>query len=130
MRIGSPESIPTDECVAVGDGAAIVVRVGEEVCAYRNRCLHQDAPLAGGLVRDGVLTCPLHFWRYDVATGRITSGTGALERFPVEVTDGTAFVVLPDEPPRRSLRDELLERARGYDRDRAWREEQRTPPQP
>jgi nitrite reductase/ring-hydroxylating ferredoxin subunit len=120
VEIGPVTSIPTTECVAVADGAAVAVRVGDEVCAYRNRCLHQDAPLAGGWVRNGVLSCPLHFWRYDVATGTVVKGSAHLDRFPVDVVDGIAYVEVPIAPPRRSLRDELLERARTYDRDDAW----------
>lgn len=116
VRVGPVASIRSDACTAVGDGVAVVVRVGDEVCAYRNRCLHQDSPLAGGTVHDGVLVCPQHFWRYDAATGRVTAGSARLDRFPVEIVDGDVIVELPDEPPRRSLREELLERARSYDR--------------
>jgi 3-phenylpropionate/trans-cinnamate dioxygenase ferredoxin subunit len=124
VPIGPVGDVPSDRCVAVGDGLAVAMRVGDEVCAYRNECLHQDSPLAGGLVRDGVLMCPLHFWRYDARTGRVTSGRRKLERFPVEIVDGEAIVLLPDERPRRSLRDELLERARSYDRTTEFRRRQ------
>lgn len=119
MRLpaGSVDAIPDDECVAVGDGRAVVVRVGERVCAYRNRCVHQDSPLAGGWVRDGVLSCPLHFWRYRVDDGTHIGSSERLESFPVEIEDGEAFVVVPDDPPPRSLREQLLDRARTYDRD-------------
>ena len=127
VALGPVRSIPADRCIAVGDGLAIAVRVGDEVCVYRNRCLHQDSPLDGAIVRDGVLICPFHFWRYDVATGRVTSGTATLERFAVESTDGEAVALLPDEQPRRSLREELLDRARTYDRARAFDDERRAP---
>lgn len=126
VPIGPVSAVASDHCVAVGDGTAVVVRVGDEVCAYRNRCAHQDSPLAGGIVRDGVLSCPLHFWRYHAATGQLVGTRRTLERFPVEVDDGEAFVVLPDPPPPMSLREQLLERARGYDRDAAWRAETAT----
>ena len=123
MRIcvGAVAEVPSDRCVEVAGGRAVVVRVGAEVHAYPNRCLHQESPLAGGWVRDGVLTCPLHFWRYDVATGERRDGRGCLSTFPVEIVDGDAYVELPDDAPPRSLRDELLERARTYDRDAAFR---------
>lgn len=121
VAIGRVGAIPEDGCVAVADGQVVVVRLGDEVRAYRNRCLHQDSPLAGGWVRDGVLSCPLHFWRYDVASGELRNGVGCLERYPVEYDDAGAHVILPDVQPPRSLRDELLERARTYDRDAAFR---------
>ena len=127
VPVGPIASIPADECISVADGRAVVVRVGTEIRAYRNRCLHQDAPLAGGWVRNGVLSCPLHFWRYDVSTGHLRgTGIGCLDRFEVEYDDRDAFVVVPDDPPQRSLRDELRERARSYDREREFEARQGT----
>ena len=125
--MGPVAAIPADACVAVGDGSAVVVRVGDEICAFRNRCLHQDSPLAGGIVRDGVLSCPLHFWRYRAATGELIGTRRRLESFPVDVVDGDAVVVLPDPPPPMSLREQLLARARGYDRDAAYDAERNAP---
>lgn len=113
-------ALPDDSCVPVGDGRAVALRVGDEVCVYRNRCLHQDSPLAGGIVRNGVLSCPMHFWRYHAATGRLVGTRRDLERFPVEVVDGEAYAMLPDPPAPTSLRERLLERAREYDRDAAY----------
>jgi nitrite reductase/ring-hydroxylating ferredoxin subunit len=121
LALGPLDAIPDDACLAVGDGVAVVVRVGAEVCAYRNRCLHQDSPLAGGIVRDGVLSCPLHFWRYRAGTGEMIGTTRRLERFATEVIDGEVVVDLPDPPPPLSLREQLLARARTYDRDTAFR---------
>ena len=123
VSIGRVAELSDTECVAVGDDRAIVVRVGGEVRAYRNRCVHQDAPLAGGWVRDGVLSCPLHFWRYRVDDGGHIGSPQKLERFPVDVVDGEAFVLLPDTSAPRPLREQLLERARTYDRDQAYRDE-------
>lgn len=120
VPVGRVDSVADDACVAVGDGTAVVVRVGDRVCAYRNRCLHQDSPLAGGIVRNGVLSCPLHFWRYHADSGQLIGTRRALDRFPVDVVDGEAFVLLPDPPPPMSLREQLLERARTYDRSAAY----------
>jgi nitrite reductase/ring-hydroxylating ferredoxin subunit len=120
VPIGPVTSVPDDMCIEVAGGRAVVLRVGDEVCAYRNRCAHQDSPLAGGLVRNGVLSCPMHFWRYHADSGQLIGTHRALEGFPVDVVDGQAFVELPDAPPALSLREQLLARARSYDRDAAW----------
>jgi nitrite reductase (NADH) small subunit len=128
IAVGAVETVPDRECVAIADGRAVVVRVGDRVCAYRNRCLHQDSPLEGGWVRDGVLTCPLHFWRYRVDDGSHLDSSERLESFPVEVVAGVAVVDLPDPPPSRSLRDELLDRARTYDREREFERRRRHSP--
>lgn len=123
IPLGPVAEIPTDRCVAAADDRVVAVRVGDEVCAYRNRCLHQEAPLAGGWVRGGVLSCPLHFWRYDAATGRHRGGEGRLDRFDVVVEGDEAFVIVPPEPAPTSLRERLLARAADYDRDAAYRAE-------
>ena len=120
VEIGHLDEIPSESCIAVAGGRAVAVRVGDSVCAYQNRCLHQDAPLAGGWVRGGVLSCPLHFWRYNVATGRQIGRSVSLPSYPVEIVDGHVVIELPDEGPRLSLREQLLQRAQSYDRDAAW----------
>lgn len=119
MRVaaGALRDLPDDTCVPVGDGAAIVVRIGDDAHAFANRCLHQDAPLSGGWVRDGVLSCPLHFWRYRVAEGTHIETGRQLLRYPVEIIDGEVHVEIPDPEPPMPLRDQLLARARTYDRD-------------
>lgn len=119
---GRLADLPTGTCVAVADGAAVVVRTDDSVVAFVNRCLHQDSPLTGGWVRDGVLSCPLHFWRYRVEDGSHIGGCDRLAQLPVHVTDGEVHVDVPAPEPSGSLREALLARARTYDRDREWRE--------
>ena len=43
----------------------------------QRRCPHLRADLAKfGGVEDGVLTCALHGWRFDLATGRCLTSAG------------------------------------------------------
>lgn len=119
MRVvaGALEDIPADRCTAIADGRAIVVRVGDEVVAFENRCLHQASPLAAAVVRDGVLTCPMHFWRYRLPAGAYLGGEGGrLPAYPVSIEDGQVVVEVPDPEPARSMRDLLLEHARTWSR--------------
>ena len=124
VAIGAVTDFSETACVAVADGAAVAIRVGDDVNVFPNRCLHQDSPLEGGWVRNGVLSCPLHFWRYRVHDGGHIGTDRALERYPVTIIDDEVFVELPDPEQPRSLREQLLERARTYDRNEAF--EQRT----
>jgi nitrite reductase (NADH) small subunit len=128
VRVGRLEMIPSDRCIAVGDGAAIVVRRGDDVVAFSNRCLHQDSPLEGGWVHGDELTCPLHFWRYSLADGALAGSARGdrLERLPTSFVDGEIVVEVHDPPPAMSLRDRLLARASAYDRAVAFRSADRS----
>ena len=37
--------------------------------AIDNTCPHRGGPLGEGMVENGVVTCPWHGWRFDIATG-------------------------------------------------------------
>jgi nitrite reductase/ring-hydroxylating ferredoxin subunit len=37
--------------------------------ACENCCPHQGSPMLGGVVRNGIISCPRHGWRYDLASG-------------------------------------------------------------
>ncbi|MDZ4743198.1 MAG: non-heme iron oxygenase ferredoxin subunit [Verrucomicrobiota bacterium] len=48
-----------------------------EFCAMENTCPHQGAPLTQGPVKDGVVMCPWHMWRFNVKTGKSLTAPGA-----------------------------------------------------
>lgn len=50
-------------CFRAADGRATVLR---------DRCLHRNAPLSAGQVRQGLLVCPYHGWTYD-GEGRVVA---------------------------------------------------------
>ncbi len=100
-----------------GDLAVAVFDLDGELLALDDRCLHKGGSLSRGWVRDGVVTCPEHWWRYDLRSGgRLGAPELCLRRYPIE-RDGTDVVIaLPDEPDRpRSLRERLLEHAREWE---------------
>ena len=95
----------------------MVVRVGDQAYAYRNECLHQASPLAGGLVKDGVITCPLHFWRYEATSGvKCGEPELRLDSYPVRLESGTVLIEIPEPAPARSMREMMLDHARDWDR--------------
>lgn len=85
---------------------------GEHV-AMLDRCPHRDIALSGGIVKDGTLVCPGHFWRFDLRTGVRTDlpDRGATV-YPTRVVDGWVEALLPPVQPRQSMREWLLAQAR------------------
>ncbi|WP_038006605.1 Rieske (2Fe-2S) protein [Terrimonas ferruginea] len=69
-------------------------RHGEELFAFAYKCPH-----AGGIMADGYIdamgqvVCPLHRYKFDMRTGRNTSGEGYfLKRWKVEWREDGVFV--------------------------------------
>src|SRR5436853_16807 len=80
--------------------------------AVTDVCAHRSTALSGGLVRDGILTCPGHFWRYDLRTGQCLNRPDRIPSHPCRVTDGWVDVLVPDPAPVLGLRAMLLAAAR------------------
>ncbi len=79
-----------------GGGAKILVlRVKDELRAFRNACGHVGLPLERALcdVEAGTITCPWHGFRFDSDTGECLSAPQCqLEPFPLRVTAGVVWV--------------------------------------
>lgn len=69
-------------------------RVGS-VFAVQAECPHRGGPLADGLVGGTTLICPLHAWKFDLATGAPLFGECGIKTFPVRVDEaGRIFLTL------------------------------------
>ena len=90
-------------CLSLADGEPVAVA---DVCA------HRGAALSGGIVRDSILTCPGHFWRYDLRTGQCLHQPERVTSYPCRVTSGWVDVLVPDPEPVLSMREMLLAEAR------------------
>jgi HAD superfamily hydrolase (TIGR01509 family) len=81
--------------------------------AVADSCLHKGLSLSQGLLRDGHVTCPGHWWRYDVHTGALAGHEGvAAATYPVYAVGGDVVVAVPPAEPRLSWREVLLQHAR------------------
>lgn len=82
--------------------------------ALLDRCPHRDISLSGGIVRDGTLICPGHFWRFDLADGRRTDRPSqAAVVYPTRVVDGWVEALLPAPEAPMPMREWLLHQAAG-----------------
>jgi nitrite reductase/ring-hydroxylating ferredoxin subunit len=81
----------------------IVLRSGEQVLGYVNRCAHFGVPLAEKIEQlifkpHQSLSCNVHYARYGWQDGRCESGDcdrEGLLRVPLEVRDGTVLISAP-----------------------------------
>ena len=62
----------------------------------RPHCPHRGGPLADGLVGDGTLVCPLHEWRFDLATGTAINGQCSIAVYPVRTTEDREILLTID----------------------------------
>ena len=87
----------------IEEGRAVAVEVdGLRIAVFRDRgsfhallgrCPHAGGAMGHGWVEDGEAVCPLHRWRFRLATGRCSTMPGeSLHKFRSEVRDGRVWV--------------------------------------
>jgi nitrite reductase/ring-hydroxylating ferredoxin subunit len=77
------------------DGKKIcIARHIDSLFAFAYKCPHASGILADGYIDAlGNIVCPVHRYKYDIKTGRNTSGEGFyLRHWPVEVREDGVFV--------------------------------------
>ena len=55
--------------VTVNQKDVAVFRVNGQFFAIDDLCPHMGASLSGGYVENGVVTCPWHYWRFQLSDG-------------------------------------------------------------
>ena len=90
--LGSIDRIPPGEgqtfLVAGREIAVFRARGTDAVHATQARCPHKAGLLADGIVGDGKVICPLHSFRFDLATGAsIGNACESLATYRTEITD-------------------------------------------
>jgi len=99
IEIGRVTDIPQRgaRCVNTPTGKIAVFRTAEDrIYALENRCPHKGGPLAEGIVHGASVTCPLHNWVFDLASGEaLGADDGQVKTYPVDVVDGRIFMA-PD----------------------------------
>jgi len=88
FAVGSYRVVPLD------DVEVVVVRTETGFYAVENRCTHADVPLAGGALRDEMITCPKHGAQFCLKTGAALTlpAVEAVTTFPVRVANGLVQV--------------------------------------
>jgi NADPH-dependent 2,4-dienoyl-CoA reductase/sulfur reductase-like enzyme/nitrite reductase/ring-hydroxylating ferredoxin subunit len=97
----------------VNDERVVVARSGGTAFAVGGACTHYGASLAGGIVTDGCIRCPLHHACFDLRTGAATCAPAMspIPTYDVVESDGMIRVGAKREPappaPRHAASDDV-----------------------
>jgi 3-phenylpropionate/trans-cinnamate dioxygenase ferredoxin subunit len=101
ILVATRSAIPPDEARGFKvEGREIVLcDVDGEIYALEGMCSHEELPLDGGEVEDGVLTCEWHGASFDICSGhpRTLPATRSLRTYETRVDDEGRIFVLFDE---------------------------------
>lgn len=101
-RVASVNDFATRKSMRVTVGGVDIALfiVGEKYFAVQNECPHQHySAMHEGMLHDGQITCPMHGWTFDLATGRATIGGGRLKTYAVKVVGNEIHVDVPADEP-------------------------------
>ena len=76
---------------------AVFRTVDDDVYAIDDRCPHKGGPLSQGIVHGTSVTCPLHNWVFDLATGLAKGADeGSVAVTAAKVEDGKVLLAADD----------------------------------
>ena len=98
QEIGALEDIPRlgSRVVQGPEGDIAVFRSSDDqVFELRDRCPHKSGPLSQGIVHGQRVTCPLHNWVLELASGEaVAPDHGCARPYAVQVCAGRVFLDL------------------------------------
>jgi nitrite reductase (NADH) small subunit len=78
-----------------GSDIAIFRTANNEVFALHDKCPHKGGPLSQGLVHGKRVTCPLHAWNIELASGEaVAPDQGHCGTFQVKVENGQVLLAV------------------------------------
>ena len=105
IDIGALEDIPVRGARVVKSvmGCVAVFRAhDDQVFALDDRCPHKGGPLSQGIVHGTSVTCPLHNWVFDLATGLATGADEGAVPVTAAKVEGGKVLLAADDLARRS----------------------------
>ncbi len=91
------DSIPENGCRIIFHNEIPLAVFKNEggVYALDNRCPHRGGSLGDGDIQNGIVTCPLHEWKFIIKTGICTQNTVVfVQSYPVEVANNEVIISL------------------------------------
>lgn len=70
----------------------------DEIFAIKDACPHKQGPLSQGIVHGTSVTCPLHNWKIDLASGAaLGPDEGCTNTYATKVENGNVFLALGEQ---------------------------------
>jgi len=70
----------------------------DAVFALKDQCPHRKGPLSQGIIHDTTVTCPLHNWKIDLASGEAKApDQGCTRTYPVKVENGRVYLGMSEQ---------------------------------
>ncbi len=103
-RVCKEETVPEGGMrMVIADTHLIILAWPENstLKAFQGVCPHTATPLAEAEFDGTMLTCPLHFWTWDLGTGEaIHEHAIPLAEYPVKVEEGVVYIEPEGVSPR------------------------------
>ncbi len=84
--------------VETGTTELCLVNVNGTLSVLLDRCPHMNALLSMGILQGTIVTCPLHYSRFDVTTGRKISGPVFPQPEVLKSSRRTTWTTSPGSP--------------------------------
>ncbi len=101
VEVGTLTDIPQKGACRVQTpiGEVAVFRTtNDEVHALKNECPHKKGPLSEGIIHGSKVTCPLHNWVVDMATGEAQQpDIGCTPVIPTTVEGGVVYLAFEED---------------------------------
>ena len=94
IKIAEVAQLPVGErkLCTVEDRCIALFNLDGTIYAIDNHCTHRDGPVGAGKLKETVITCPWHGWRFNVTSGRCLEGGANLRCYPVHVEGSDVLV--------------------------------------
>ena len=95
VRVALVSEIPegTGKAVVANGRRVAIFNVAGDFHAVDGVCPHQGGPLGEGILDGPIVTCPWHFWQFDVVKGHAPDFPEAsIPKFRVKISGSEVFV--------------------------------------
>lgn len=84
-------------CLRLHGEEYAVFRTGDDrIFVLRDYCPHKGGKLSQGIVHGAAVTCPLHNWVVDLASGEVRApDSGKVAAIPARVAQGRILIAVP-----------------------------------